>query len=88
MINLRRDVPLVEDVLYPPLGARIIDTEPIRENEVLIGGEEIHRGRIGTEIGHLVLLCRKGRIARMATTVPEGTVGGTPKSGRALDARR
>ena len=61
-----------------PLAAWIIDTKPITENEMLVSGEEIHRGRIRTVIGHLILLCHKGRIAGMATTVPEGTVGGAP----------
>jgi hypothetical protein len=71
-VDFLRDIPLVEDFPDPSSGAWTIDTKPITENEVLVGGEEIHRGRTGTVIGHLVLLCRKGRIARMATTMSEG----------------
>jgi hypothetical protein len=45
-------------------GASIIDAEPIiTDNEVLLGGEDSHRNCVGKAIGHLVLLCRKGRIA-------------------------
>lgn len=63
----------------------MIDTEPLAENDVFIGGKQIHPWRIGTAIGHFVLLCpQQGRIATMAATVPERRLAAPSTSGALL----
>jgi hypothetical protein len=49
-VDVLGDAPRVEDVLDPPSGARVVDFEPIAEDAALVGGEEVRRGRIGTEV--------------------------------------
>ena len=56
----------------------MIDAKSIAANEVLAGGEEIHRQRTGTVIGHLVLLCPLRAASPNGNHRAGGTVGGAP----------
>jgi hypothetical protein len=56
--DFTEDVPPFEDVVDPTSIWRAIDLEPCREDELLVRGEQVRRGSVGTVIRHLVLLCR------------------------------
>jgi hypothetical protein len=83
MVDVLRDIPLVEDVLDPPLAAWVIDTNQSQRTRCSSVVKRSTEGAFGPLIGHLLLLCRKGRIATMAITVSEETVGAR-SSGTAL----
>src|SRR5580700_6733910 len=87
-VDSLRDAPFVEGVLYRPAGAWIIDTEQVAENEILVRSEQVHRGRTGTEVRHLVLLCpQRAASPGWQATVPEERLAALQSSERALDAR-